>query len=362
MAQKTLGVGFLGCGRIADLQCLGYLEHPRAEIVAVCDSDEDRARRRGLSWGAQAVYTDVDRFLADRRVELVEILTPHHLHARHAIAALEAGKHVSLQKPPARDLEELDRIARAVGASGLTLRVFENFMHYPPHLKARELVEEGAIGVPLAIRMKTAAGRPEDGWEVEQASLAWRVDRGLCGGGPVTFDHGFHIYSMARFFIPADVERVHAFIEWSDLGGGRRYDGPAMVSWTYHGEPRRMGSWEVVASVGMRVRSNYYAEDDRMEIHGSEGVIWVNRCTGALLEEPAVVLYRDGETRAFHDLNCDWAESFRAGGCDMVDALAGGRAAGMEIGEARTVLAMALAVGLSAAEGREVSLGEISAA
>ena len=75
----------------------------------------------------------------------------------------------------------------------------------------------------------------------------------------------------------------------------------------------------------MRVRSDYYVSDDRMEIHGTHGLIWVNRCTGKLLDEPAVVLYRDGETRAFHDLAVDWAESFRLGGRDFVDALREGR-------------------------------------
>jgi hypothetical protein len=50
-ATERIRVGFIGCGRIADLQCLGYLEHPRAEIVAVCDLDAARAQRRAEEWG-----------------------------------------------------------------------------------------------------------------------------------------------------------------------------------------------------------------------------------------------------------------------------------------------------------------------
>jgi predicted dehydrogenase len=96
-----------------------------------------------------------------------------------------------------------------------------------------------------------------------------------------------------------------------------------------------------------------------MEIHGSEGVIWVNRCTGKLLDEPSVVIYRDGETRAFHDLPTDWAESFRRGAHDFVDALLEGRAAPQDGEGARRTLAFALAAGRSAAEGREVAIAEL---
>ncbi len=161
--------------------------------------------------------------------------------------------------------------------------------------------------------------------------------------------------------MPAEIERVHAFIHWTEVGERAWIDGPALISWRYAGDVPRYGSWEVIASLGMRVRSNYYASDDRLEIHGSEGIIWVNRCTGQLLDEPSLVLYRDGETRAFHDLATDWAESFRLGGIDFVDALLEGRRAPQDLPEARRTLAFALAAGRSAAEGREVALSELEA-
>jgi predicted dehydrogenase len=211
------------------------------------------------------------------------------------------------------------------------------------------------------VRVKTAAGRFADGWEVRPETQAWRMDPERCGGGMTTFDHGYHCYQMGRAFVPAPVERVHAFIHWTKLGERAWIDGPALVSWRYAGDPPRFGSWEVIASVGMRVRSDYYVSDDRIEVHGSEGILWVNRCTGRLLEEPSLVLYRDGETRAFHDLETDWAASFRLGGIDFVDALLEGRAPEQTLVDARRTLAFALAVGRSAAEGREVALSEIEA-
>jgi predicted dehydrogenase len=356
---ETLRVGFVGCGRIADLQCLGYLDHPAAEIHAVCDTDASLARARAEEWGAAQAYTDLDALLADPDVDAVEILTPHHLHEAHATAALRAGKHVSLQKPPTRTLEEFDRLARAARDSDRSFRVFENFMFYPPHLKAKQLVDEGAIGEPLSIRLKTASGRFTDGWEVTEKTQAWRMNTETCGGGATTFDHGYHCFNMGRFFMPEEVERVHAFIHWTELAPDQRIDGPALLSWKYRGAVPRYGSWEVIASLGMRVRSDYYASDDRLELHGSEGILWVNRCTGKLLDEPPLVLYRDGETRAFHDLDADWAESFRLGGIDFVDALLEGRAPAQDASDARQTLAFALAAARSADEGREVTLDEV---
>jgi predicted dehydrogenase len=134
-----------------------------------------------------------------------------------------------------------------------------------------------------------------------------------------------------------------------------------LISWKYAGATPRFGSWEVIASLAMRVRSKYYVSDDRLEIHGSEGILWVNRCTGKLLDEPPLVLYRDGETRAFHDLETDWAASFRIGTMDFVDALLEGRDVPQDGASARNTLAFALAVGRSAAEGREVAVAEILA-
>jgi predicted dehydrogenase len=164
---------------------------------------------------------------------------------------------------------------------------------------------------------------------------------------------------MGRLFVPAEIERVHAFIHWSRVGQDAWYDGPALISWRYAGSPPRFGSWEVIASLGMRVRSSYYVSDDRLEVHGTEGIVWVNRCTGKLLEEPSLVLYRDGETRAFHDLPADWAESFRLGTRDFVDALLEGRPCAQDVADARKTLAFALAAARSADEGREVAIAEL---
>src|SRR5262245_49459283 len=228
---ERVHVGLIGCGRIASLQVLGYLDHPRAELTAVCDTDGDLVHQRQQEWKAKKAYRDYRQLLADPDVNAVEILLPHHLHREVAIAALQAGKHVSLQKPPTLTLRELEDVRAAATAAGRCLRIFENFMHYPPHVKARELILDGAIGEPISVRIKTAAGRFDDGWQVPVASQAWRMNPETCGGGPTCFDHGYHAYNMGRFFIAEPVERVHAWIHVNHFGADAVYDGPALISW-----------------------------------------------------------------------------------------------------------------------------------
>jgi predicted dehydrogenase len=353
-------VGIVGGGRIADLNCLGWLDHPDGEIVAVCDVDEATRNRRAEQWRCTP-YSSLDDLLADQRVDAVEILTPHHLHASQAIAALRAGKHVSLQKPPTLTLDEYDEVVAAAADAGVTFRVYENFMFYPPHVLARQLIDAGEIGDVLSVRVLTAGGRTGagQGWEVPARSNAWRMDPRLCGGGMMTFDHGFHCFQLGRMFVDEDVEVVHAFINIIDFGNGLQIDAPALISWRYAGALPRLGSWELVASLDLDVASRYYVSDDRLEVRGSRGVIWVNQCSGKLLEGPPVVLYRDGEVREFHRVESDWAASFRAATHDFIDAVRDGRPSQLTAAEARKTLAFALAAQRSAAEHREVHVAEL---
>ena len=259
---ERVRVGIIGCGRIAGLHALGYLDHPRAEIVAVCDRDADAARRAQAEWGAARRYRDYATLLADADVNAVEILLPHHLHREVAIAALQAGKHVSLQKPPTLTLRRARRRSHeAALAAGRRLRVFENFMYYPPHVKARELVPRRAPSASrsrCASRPRPAASTTAGRCRRPRSPGGWI--RETCGGGPTCFDHGYHCFNMGRFFIAEPVERVHAWIHVNRFGADALYDGPALfVSWKYAGVPK-FGSWEVIASIGMRVRSKYYAE------------------------------------------------------------------------------------------------------
>ncbi|MBM3275081.1 MAG: Gfo/Idh/MocA family oxidoreductase [Candidatus Sericytochromatia bacterium] len=113
-----------GVGNIARLHALGYKNAPNAELHALCDVNKALLRQRQVEWGVQKTYDSFEKMLADPDVDAIDIITPHHLHKDMAIAALEAGKHVSLQKPMANSIAECDAIIDAVDRTGQFFRTW----------------------------------------------------------------------------------------------------------------------------------------------------------------------------------------------------------------------------------------------
>src|ERR1700731_1311167 len=99
MARK-LRVGFVGLGRVFDLNVRGYLDHPEAEVAALCDADPAILARRAAEHPGAHATSDFAGVLR-LRLDLIEILTPHPQHEAMTVAALASGAHASVQKPMA---------------------------------------------------------------------------------------------------------------------------------------------------------------------------------------------------------------------------------------------------------------------
>ena len=99
MSLDVVKVGMVGLGLASTPHFKGYASHPRAELMAVCDLDEDRASRFAEAHGIPQVYSSYEEMLAKAEIDAVDIATPTHLHAPMALQAAEAGKHVHCEKP-----------------------------------------------------------------------------------------------------------------------------------------------------------------------------------------------------------------------------------------------------------------------
>ena len=304
---------FVGCGRIADLHQLGYRKRGDAQIVALCDSKIKLAKEKAQKWGVEKVYSDYMELLDDPEIDLVELLVPHHLHAEMTIAACNAGKNVSVQKPMAMNMIEAEQMIKAAEQAGVILRVYENFVFYPPHVRAREMIQAGEIGEPQMIRIHVGTGKSKTEWKVPLSAWMWRLKDEKESGGLLVFDHGYHLFSLAYYLMGA-VEKVYAWIDRSPVGGLippqiAEVDAPATIMIKFKAD-RRYGMLDFVHTPNMVMDSIYYSDDDRVEVIGDKGIIFVNRCTAKTVELPPLMLFKDGITKPIEIERFEWHDSF----------------------------------------------------
>ncbi|MGD8489347.1 MAG: Gfo/Idh/MocA family oxidoreductase [Anaerolineae bacterium] len=355
--MDRIQVAIVGCGRISDLHALGYRGNQTAKIIAVCDTKKGRAREKAKAWGVETVYTDYQQLLANPQIDLVELLVPHHLHAEMTVAGCQAGKHVSVQKPMALSASEADQMMAAAEQAGVVLRVYENFVFYPPHVQAKQMIEAGEIGQPQMIRLHVGTGKSETEWKVPLSSWLWRINEAKCGGGPLIFDHGYHLFSLA-YYLMGKVERVYAWMDTTPVGRGipRRVaevDAPATVMFQFK-SPRRYGVLDFTHTPDMVMDSIYYADDDRVEVIGDRGILFINRCTARTVDLPPLMMFRDGVTTEIPVDRVEWHHSFIDCTRHLIDALHHGRQPVLDGPSAKTVLQLSLAAHISARQGREV--------
>jgi predicted dehydrogenase len=346
-----LRVAIVGCGNISQLNVPGYLQHPCCEVVALCDTRPELAARRAKEWGiAPRVYSDFAQVLDDREIDAVELLTPTWLHADQVVAALAAGKHVSCQKPLATTVSEAGRITAAVARATTTFRVTENFLYYPPIVKAKALLDAGVIGEPSLVRIHTTRPGRIAGLAVERdpEAAVWRRDPGRNPGG-VLYDDGVHKYATAAYWI-GEIGDVSAIVT---RGQDFIMETPSVVTWRFKNR-ECLGIVDYTAAPEMTMRGRYVLVDEFFEIHGSRGIIWVTRCSGELLDLPPVMVIHGTETTVYH-VPSDWRLGFDGAAADFVDGVLGGRQPAQDVAEATRMLRVPLAIYEAARTGRAVA-------
>ena len=347
-----LRAGIIGCGRISDLHVLGYEGRDDARIAALCDVDPENTAAKSRQWQLPgvAVFDDYREMCESGLVDLVEIIVPHHLHYEIAAFAIGCDLHVSLQKPMSLSLADADRLLAAASGSSRVVRLYENFLFYPPILKALELIEQGLIGEPLSVRLKSNAGYSPSAWDIPLEALLWRHKPEECGGGPLVFDDGHHKFSLA-WIVLGQPSEVHAWIG-STFVLSFELDSPSLVSMRY--ESGAIANLEVVYSQELLIQgTEHYAQDDRLEITGTKGVIWVNRGHGQIGDVPPVVSYSDGRVETY-ECPTGWEQSFIGATRSLLDTIASGCQPILTLAEGRDVLAAALAAQQSAKDGSAV--------
>ena len=145
--MKKTGFGVIGTGIVGGAWHAHVYHHlPQAELVAVCDLNESRAREIADRYGVPHVYTDYNKLLARPDIAAVSIATPDFAHREIAVAAAKAGKHILVEKPIATTVEDAEAILRAVDEAGVKLMVdFHNRVN-PAFVTTRQAVLNGDLG------------------------------------------------------------------------------------------------------------------------------------------------------------------------------------------------------------------------
>jgi predicted dehydrogenase len=200
-----LNVGLVGCGAVAAWHAdHGYAAlRGRVDLVAVCDPREERARELAAPYQA-TVHSDLDAMLRDPRVEAVDLCVPHPLHARLALAALDAGRHVLVEKPIATRVPDAEQMVATAARRGLTLCVSENYPFLEPFRRARALIQAGEIGRLVTLRSHRI-GYLGEIWLRD----GWRQNADLAGGG-MLLDQGCHYTNVLRM-LGGPIAEVAAF-------------------------------------------------------------------------------------------------------------------------------------------------------
>ena len=177
MANTEVKLGLVGCGGIGGYHLGIWKDTPGVRITAVCDIVPERAEKASQDCGGEP-YTDLAEMLEKADIDAVDIGTFSGLHAQHGLMAIEAGKHVMVEKPIDIDIKKVDKLIEAADKSGLVLACIFQSRIGPEIQRAKKLIDEGKLGRLISGSTYIKWWRGQDYYD----SDAWRGTWALDGG------------------------------------------------------------------------------------------------------------------------------------------------------------------------------------
>jgi len=258
-------VGIIGAGFVADIHAAAFKMVPEAEVIAVASPTPGKARRFAEERGIPKAFEDYRDLLALREIDMVNVCVPNYLHAQVTIDAARADKHVVCEKPLCRTLQEADEMIETCREAGVLLMYAEELCFAPKYVRAKQLVDEGAIGRPFLVKQNEEHFGPHMPW-------FWDIDK---SGGGVLLDMGCHSIEFARWiFDKPRVKSVTASLGVRVHSDKTRGEDHSLCIVEFEGN--RLGvaenSWAKQGGV-----------DDHCEIYGSEGFTRADLLRGSSL-------------------------------------------------------------------------------
>ena len=260
MKDGKLGFGIIGCGVIAPTHRKGIDACEDAELVAVCDTDEDVGKKFAEESGGVRYYNDIDKIVRDPEVDVVSVCTPSGLHADCVIAAAQAGKHAFCEKPLEIKRKRMTQMIQACRDAGVRLGCVFQSRTSLDMIRVHNAIKEGILG-PMTLG---------DGYMKDYRSQAyynsagWRGTWALDGGGAL-MNQGVHGVDLLLWLMNDEVESVFARAEHKvrDI----EVEDTAVACLKY-----KSGAYGVIEGT----TSCNPGEARRIELHGKYGTITVS--------------------------------------------------------------------------------------
>ena len=177
--MRKIKVGIVGCGVIGQIHMQNTVNSRLGQLVAVCDMNPQAMAAAAAKFSVPKTYVSLTDLFADREVEAIVLAMPTNGRAQLGIQALQAGKHVMLEKPAGMNADEIRTLIQARG--NLTVAGCSSRMHFlPSSQKAKELVGSGVIG---NVRMIHCRAHAAAGKKPEKLPPLWRLKKDVNGGG-----------------------------------------------------------------------------------------------------------------------------------------------------------------------------------
>jgi predicted dehydrogenase len=256
LLETKITVAMVGCGGMAAHYLSVYRDLPWVKVVCCVDVDLEKATQAAAMFSARAT-ADFSAALA-ANVDAVVINTPNLLHRPQAVAAIEAGKHVLLQKPVAANLPDAAAIAHAAEHFGRTVGLYMSYFDQPLVHDLRDLISQGRLGrvVHFYARLMHKGGMLASA-EALQGKRSWRASLEATGGG---------------CFIQLAVHYIHIF-EW--LSGARIVRATArtrnLLSPGVEGEDIAAVILEMDNGALATLDTAWCANGEQLAVHGTEG-------------------------------------------------------------------------------------------
>ncbi len=215
--MEKLRTAVIGGGKVGHTHAQALASLPESEFVAVCGRDLGRTQAFAARYGVKA-FVDVGQMIAVTGAQAVMVCTPHPVHAVPAIAAMEAGAHVLVEKPFASTLQDCDAMIASANAASVKLGVISQRRWYEPVMRVKKALNAGKIGRPILGLVMLLGWRDKAYYESDGWRGTWDGE-----GGGVLVNQAPHQLDLLQWFMGPIAEMFgyrdnlnHPFIEVED--------------------------------------------------------------------------------------------------------------------------------------------------